>query len=75
MFRNDYERSCISLWLIIILFFSDAVANNYTPSAQGLTTKLIYKRRSKTANPSTCELKALLMESQFCNHSCCFLLV
>lgn len=32
---------------------SDAVANNYTPSAQGLTTKLIYKRRSKTATPST----------------------
>ncbi|XP_068702145.1 dynein axonemal heavy chain 3-like [Montipora foliosa] len=32
---------------------SDAVANNYTPSAQGLTTKLIYKRRSKTVNPST----------------------
>jgi len=29
---------------------SDAVANNYTPSAQSLTTKLIYKRQGKTSS-------------------------
>ncbi|RMX56942.1 hypothetical protein pdam_00011068, partial [Pocillopora damicornis] len=28
---------------------SDAVANNYTPSAQALTTKLIYKRQGKSS--------------------------